>query len=151
MINTLTIWGAVFLVGMLITHFLSIDPWVAWVAWLVLFFVTNTLVERALKKVPREINHMWMVVNILGVLLTVAFLSGTVPFDESQLMSIWLFLMGAALFANAHQTKNPEHMFIGLVWIAFGLVIPMWFSSIPFLIGGLVLGLPLVIGGLLKK
>lgn len=151
MINTLMAWGFVFLIGMLGTHFLGIDPYIAWMVWLVVFFVTIVLVERAQKKVPREISHMWHVVNILGVLLTIAFISGTISFDESKIMSVWLFIMGAAMFANAHQMKNPEHIFTGLLWIAFGLVIPMWFQDIPFLVGGLVLGLPLVIGGLLKK
>lgn len=151
MISTLMVWGFVFLVGMLATHYLGIDPWIAWSVWLVIFAVTNVLVERAQKKVPREISHMWHVVTILGVLITVAFISGTISFDESKVMAVWFFLMGAAMFANAHQLRNPEHIFIGLVWIAFGLVTPLWFQNSPFLIGGLVLGLPLVVSGLLKK
>lgn len=151
MTNAMIVWGLVFLVGMLATHFLNVDPYYAWIAWLVIFFFGNVLLGKTMKKAPREIMHMWLVVNVLGALLTIAFLTGTIQFDESKVMAIWFFLMGAATFAGAHQTKNPEQISIGLMWIAVGIVLPIWFGSVPFLIGGLFFGLPLVIGSLLKR
>lgn len=151
MTSAMIAWGFLFLIGMLATHFLGIDPWTAWIAWLIIFVVGNIAVGMAMKKTPREIVHMWHVVNVLGALLTIAFLSGVLQFDESKIMSIWLFIMGAAMFAGAHQQKQPEQIFVGLLWIAVGIVLPIWFSGAPFLIGGLVFGLPAVIGGLLKK
>ncbi len=151
MTNVMIGWGLVFLIGMLATHFLGIDPWIAWVVWLVVFFFGNIVVGKMMKKGPREIGHMWMVVNVLGALLTIAFLTEAITFDESKVMAIWFFLMGAAVFAGAHQMKNPEQIFVGLLWIAVGIVLPVWFSGAPFLLGGLVFGLPPVIGGLLKK
>jgi len=151
MTNAMIAWGMIFLIGMLATHFMGIDPWIAWIAWLVIFFFGNVLIGKAMKKTPREIGHMWMVVNILGALLTIAFLTGTLQFDESKIMSIWLFIMGAAVFAGAHQMKNPEQIFVGLLWIATGIVLPIWFSGATFLVGGLIFGLPPVISGLLKK
>ena len=151
MTNAMIVWGIVFLVGMLGTQFLIGDLWFAWLVWLPIFFFGNILVGLKMGKVPREINHMWMVVNVLGALLTIAFLTDTISFDESKVMAIWFFLMGAAVFAGAHQMKNPEQIFLGLTWIAVGIVLPIWFSSVPFLIGGLFFGLPPVISGLLKK
>lgn len=151
MTNALIVWGLVFLIGMLATHFLQVDTFAAWIAWLIIFFFGNMLVGKAMKKSPREIMHMWLVVNVLGALLTIAFLTGTIEFDASKIMAIWFFLMGAATFAGAHQMKNPEQIFLGLLWVAVGIILPIWFTSVPFLIGGLFFGLPPVIGGLLKK
>lgn len=151
MTNAMIAWGLVFLIGMFATHFLGIDSWMAWVAWLVIFFFGNIIVGKTMKKAPREIMHMWMVVNILGALLTIAFLTYTVDFDASKIMGIWLFLMGSALFAGAHQLKNPEQLFMGLMMVAAGIITPIWFSNAPFLIGGLFFGLPPLISSLLKK
>ena len=149
--NPLIAWGLVFLVGMLATHYMGIEPKVAWVVWLVIFFVGNMLVGKAMKKTPRNIVHMWMVVNILGALMTLAFLAGTLPFNATHIMAVWLVLMGAAVYAGAHENKDPEGVFIGLLWFATGIILPLWLPATPFLIGGLVLGLPYVVGGLLKK
>lgn len=151
MTNVMIVWGLVFLVGMFATHYLGVDPWTSWVAWLAVFFFGNIIVGKMMGKAPREITHMWMVVNVLGALLTIAFLTNTIAFEESKVMAIWFFLMGAAVFAGAHQAKNPEQIFMGLLWIATGIVLPTWFADSSFLIGGLVFGLPPVIGGLLKK
>lgn len=151
MTNALIVWGLVFLIGMLATHYLVADLWLAWIGWLVIIFVANAIVGKSMKKSPREIVHMWHVVNILGILLTIAFLTETIAFDASKVMAVWFFLMGAATFAGAHQMRNPEQIFVGLLWVVAGIVLPIWFSSVPFLIGGLLFGLPPVIGGLLKK
>lgn len=151
MTNVMIVWGLVFLVGMFATHYMGVDPWTAWVAWLAVFFFGNMMVGKMMGKSPREIVHMWAVVNILGALITIAFLTNTIVFEESKVMAIWLFLMGSAMFAGAHQMKNPENIFVGLLWIATGIVLPTWFADSSFLIGGLVFGLPHVIGGLLKK
>lgn len=149
--NPLIVWGFVFLIGMLATHFLGVDLWMAWIAWLIIFFFGNLLVGRAMKKTPRNIGHMWMVVNILGALITIAFLTDTIAFNASYIMTIWFFIMGAAVYAGAHEKRDPEGVFIGLLWIAVGILTPLIFADVPFLIGGLVFGLPFVIGGLLKK
>jgi len=152
MTNVLIVWGLVFLVGMFATHYMGIDPWTAWVIWLAVFFFGNVAIDKLAKgKKVREIGHMWHVVNILGVLITVAFLTGTLSFDSSKVMSVWLLLMGAAVFAGAHQSKNVEQMFMGLLWFGVGIVLPTWFADAPFIVGGLVFGLPPVIGGLMKK
>lgn len=151
MTNVLITWGLVFLVGMLATHFLQIDTWIAWAVWTAVFFIGNMLVGMTMKKTPREVVHMWHVVNVLGVLLSIAFLADTIAFDPAKIMAIWLFIMGAAMFAGSHQTKNPEGIFVGLLWISMGIMTPLIFAEVPFLIGGLVIGLPFVIGGLLKK
>ena len=149
--NPLIVWGFVFLVGMLATHFLNIDSWTAWTGWLIIFFVGNILVGKKMKKTPKQIEHMWMVINVLGALLTIAFLADTIAFDATHIMSMWLFIMGAGVYAGGHFKKDPESMFIGMLWIAVGIVLPTIFASVPFLIGGLVFGLPFVIGGLMKK
>lgn len=151
MTNAMITWGLVLLVGMLATHFLGIDQWTAWVVWLVVIFVGSILLGRTMKKAPRDIMHMWMVVNLLGALLTIAFLAGTIEFDASKVMAIWFILFGAASFAGAHATKNTEQIFMGLMMLGVGIALPVWFNSVPFLVGGLFLGLPHVISGLLKK
>jgi len=151
MANALIAWGLVFLVGMLATHYSGVDLWQAWVAWLVIFFFGNMMVGKHMKKMPKQLSHMWIVVNVLGALLTIAFLAGTIEFDATKLMAIWFFIMGSAVFAGSHFSRDPEGMFIGFLWVAVGITLPLWFASVPFLIGGLVFGLPFVIGGLMKK
>jgi hypothetical protein len=152
MTNIQIVWGLVFLIGMFATHYMGVDSWTAWVVWLAVFFFGNIAVDKLMKgKKVMEIKHMWHVVNILGVLITIAFLTNTLVFDSAKVMSVWLILMGGAVFAGAHQSKNVEQIFMGLLWVATGLVLPSWFADVPFLIGGLVFGLPPVISGLLKK
>ena len=92
-----------------------------------------------------------MMTTVLGSILTIFYLMNLIPFDGSQILAIWLFVMGASLFVGGHEGKMPGQASLGLVWLVFGLITPIWFAGNFFLIGGLILGLPSIIGGLMMK
>ena len=66
-------------------------------------------------------------------------------------MILFFVLFGAAMFASAHEMKMSSGVTWGLIYVALGIVYPLWFVTAPFLAAGLILGLPMLIESSVKK
>jgi len=65
-------------------------------------------------------------------------------------MSLWLLLLGAAIYSEGHARNNQPHIYSGLVVVVAALLVP-GFGSSYFLAGALFVGLGGLINGLLAK
>lgn len=152
--NVMLVIGLIYLVGLAASHYLlqSVSETTLWWAWLVLFIVTWVGMSKAMKKQSsKEMQGAWTIALVLGVVLTGVQLLGVIPFNGASLLGIWLLLSGGPLFAGGYDRKMSSWVALGLVYVAFGLVTPAWFPNSYFLIGALLLGLPMVVGGAVRK
>ena len=111
-------------------------------------------------------KELWMFTSIFGIVATFIilyvgpYLGAVVPttaagmMDLGQiLLSIWLIVFGAAMFVTGWEMKWNVHMWIGLFWLISALHFVTSINAGPnsYLHFGLVVGLPFVIYGLIRK
>jgi len=96
------------------------------------------------------INSAWKVGTALYVVLIATMLLGLWPGNASVFFAIFLFINGALIFASGNDMKRADWVAYGLYTIALGIAYPTWFSTAPFLAAGLILGVPLLVGTLMK-
>ncbi|MBI4174939.1 MAG: hypothetical protein HY517_04810 [Candidatus Aenigmarchaeota archaeon] len=148
----LTVWGIVLLVVFAGAHYLSASfnaAWL-WVAVAIIIILLNAWVGKQMKGSPKGSKETWMSLSAFGFLSTLAVASGLVPVDVSWLMSLWLLLIGAALFSEGHSRNNQMNVYSGAV-IAVASLFVSGFGSWYFMAGALFLGLLGLINGLLAK
>jgi|GEM_PF-2130646 len=141
-------WGLVLLVGLWISDYASqiFPAGYVWAAWGIILPLGNFAVGKTMRGAPREVNVLWKQTNVLIFLLTLGVALVVAPANTTVVVSLWLLLMGAALFAGCMYIKNPSDMMLGAFYLIASLMVPAFFS--PFIGAAVLLGLPLVIRGL---
>lgn len=150
-----TIWGLVLLFGFTATHFLVLSGYPVWMfllLWSFLLFISMYIsAHEVMKKWPQDVNATWQTMTVLGILLTILFLSNLIKIDYSLIMSMWLALMGLAMLATGAKMSWPESIATGGLWIFFALLVPQYFTNSYFLLAGFIFGIPLIFVGHLSK
>lgn len=150
-----TIWGLVLLFGFTATHFLVLSGYPIWMfllLWAFLLFISMYIsAHEVMKKWPQDVNATWQTMTVLGILLTILFLSNLIKIDYSLVMSMWLALMGLAMLATGVKMSWPESIATGGLWIFFALLVPQYFTNSYFLLAGFIFGIPLIFVGHLSK
>lgn len=150
-----TIWGLVLLFGFTATHFLVLSGYPIWMfllLWAFLLFISMYVsAHEVMKKWPQDVNATWQTMTVLGLLLTVLFLSNLIKIDYSLIMSTWLALMGLPMLATGIKMGWPESVATGGLWLFFALLVPQYFTNTYFLLAGFVFGIPLIFVGHLSK
>ena len=144
------LWALVYLIGLIGTQFL-VDVGVLsivsaeWV-WLVILVIAGVMVDSIMGLRWTGSNRtLWMMLNGLFIVLSVTMVLSFWPGNESVLFALYFVLNGAGMLASGFEMRNNMWLGIGAVHLAFGLVLPTWFAAAPFLVSGLVLGVPLLI------
>ncbi len=148
----LTVWGLVLLIVFAGAHYLSASysaQWL-WVAVAVIIILLNVWVGKQMKGAPKGSEATWMSLAAFGFITTLLVAGRVVPVDLSWLMSLWLLLLGAGIYAEGHARNNHAHVFGGLVMAVSSLFVP-GFGSWYFMAGALFLGLFGLITGLVAK
>jgi hypothetical protein len=150
-----TIWGIVLLFGFTATHFLVLSGYpiyVFFILWgFVLFISMYISAHEVLKKWPQDVETMWKTMTIMGLLLTILFLTNLMKVDYSLIMSVWLALMGLSMLATGLRMNWAESVATGGLWLFFSLVVPTYFPNSYFLLAGFVFGIPMVFVGHFSK
>jgi len=150
-----TIWGIVLLFGFTATHFLVLagyPMYVFFVLWGFLLFLSMYIsAHEVMKKWPADVNTAWKTMTVMGILLTLLFLTNLITVDYSLIMSMWLALMGISMLATGLRMNWAESMATGGLWIFFALVVPTYFQNSYFLLAGFLFGIPLIFVGHLSK
>jgi len=150
-----TIWGIVLLFGFTATHFLVLQGYPIYVFLLlwgfVLFISMYISAHEIMKKWSQDIETMWRTMTILGLLLTILFLTNLLQVDYSLIMSVWLALMGLSMVATGLRMNWAESIASGGMWLFFSLMIPTYFTNSYFLLAGFLFGIPMIFIGHLSK
>lgn len=147
----LTAWGVVLLVLFGAAHYLVpsyISEAYMWVAIAVILLVLNALIGKKMKSSEGS-KTTWMQLSAFGFITTLIVAFGVVPVSVSWLMSLWLLLIGAAIYSEGHANNMQMHNYWGLVLVIASLFVP-GFTSWYFMAGALFLGLGGLIGGLVQ-
>lgn len=149
----LTIWGLVLLVVFGGAHYLAAGGYNAaylWVAVAVIIILLNAWTGKQMKGAPKGSAQTWMSLSVFGLLATLAVVSGLLPLALPVLMSLWLLLLGAAIFSEGHSRNGQMSVYWGLVTAFSALFIPA-FGQWYFMAGALFLGLFGLINGYMSK
>ncbi len=149
----LTVWGLVLLLVFAGAHYLSAmysAQWL-WIAIAVIIIALGMWVGKQLMKgAAKGSKETWMSINIFGLLTTLAVAFGVIPVDLSWLMSLWLLLLGAAIYSEGHSRNSQMSISAGLIIIVSSLFVP-GFGAWYFMAGALFIGLLGLINGYLSK
>lgn len=140
-------WGLVLLVGFWASDYLlgtGFSEAYLWIAWAIIFNILNYAVGKTMKKTPKEIGTLWMMGGVFGFLVTIVVAMNVVDLPFFWLMSLWLILMGAALFTGGHKMNNPGSIMMGIIYLFAALFVP---TAGYFTYGALVFGLLGLISG----
>jgi hypothetical protein len=150
-----TIWGIVLMFGFTATHFLVLAGYpiyMFFILWGFLLFISMYVTaHEVMKKWPQEVNSTWQTMTVLGILLTLLFLTNLIKVDYSLIMSMWLAVMGLSMFATGMRMNWPESIATGGLWLFFALIVPQYFTNYYFLLAGFVFVIPLIFIGHLSK
>lgn len=151
----LTIWGLVLLIVFAAANYASatVNPAYLWVGVAVIIVLLNMWMGKAMKSVPKGMTEVWMSVTVFGFITTLVYalwLSPTASMPLSWLMSFWMLLMGAAMFAGGHAGGDHGQMYCGVFLAFVSLSVPA-FGQWYFLAGALFVGFFAFINGLLAK
>ena len=126
------------------------EAWI-WVALAIILLIMNFWVGKTFKKTPKESESVWLALSVFGFITTLAVAFAVVPVQLSWLMSLWLLLMGAAIWVGSHMAQDGLGMFVGLTVLFSSLFAP-GFGASYLLAGALFLGfLGIVHGYLMEK
>lgn len=150
-----SIWGLVLLFGFTATHFMVLSGYplyIFFILWGFLLFISMYISAReVMKKWPKDVETTWKTMTVIGLLLTILFLSNLIKVDGSLIMSTWLALMGISMLATGLRMNWAESMATGGLWLFFSLIVPAYFTNSYFLLAGFVFGIPMIFVGHLSK
>jgi len=151
----LAVWGIIYLVGLAASHFLlqgGSSEAALWWVWLILFAISWVTLGRSMKKqTSKQMQGVWTLSLVVAILFTLAYLGGILRFEGGAIMAVWFLLQAGPLIAGGLENKHSPQVTHGLILLAFGLVLPLWYATSYFLVGAVLLGLPLLAGGLMTK
>ncbi|MBI2578320.1 MAG: hypothetical protein HYW26_01270 [Candidatus Aenigmarchaeota archaeon] len=150
----LTAWGVVLLLLFAGAHYLAAGgynvSWL-WIGIAVVINILNMWVGKQMKGSPKGMMAVWMSAGLFGFLATLAIAFEVIPLSAAVLMSLWLLLLGAAMFAGGHAAHNPLSDYAGLVLVVSSLFVPAFGSQWQFMAGALLLGVFGIVNGYLAK
>lgn len=150
----LTVWGVVLLLVFAGAHYLALAgynvAWL-WVGLAVVINLANMWTGKQMKGSPKGMKEVWMAAGLFGFLATLAVAFEVVPVSTAWLMSLWLLLLGAAMFAGGHASHNPLSDYAGLVLVVSSLFVPAFGSQWQFMAGALFLGVFGIVNGYFAK
>lgn len=144
---SLVAWGIVLLIAFAGAHWLlanGIGAAALWIGVAIVTLIMNWVVGRSFKKKMNA--EVWMALAVFGFITTLAVAFQFVPVSMAVLMSLWLLLTGAALFAGSHKGGEALSLFAGLVMIVAALIVPA-FGDGYFLAGAVFMGFLGVVHG----
>src|SRR3989338_3471067 len=147
----LTVWGLVLLVAFTGAHYMAGSYSAAWL-WVgiaVVIILLSAWVGKNMKA-SKGSTETWMALSVFGFITTLVVAFGLISVSMSWLMSLWLLLLGAAIYSEGHARNNQPHIYSGLVVVVAALLVP-GFGSSYFLACALFVGLGGLISGLLAK
>ena len=148
----LVLWGLVVLAGFAATHWAvgagAVQEAYAWIGWAVILNILNWYVGKGMKG-DAGTAMAWKVFGAFGFLTTLVIaLTGWAPLW--WLMSLWLLLMGAMMYSSTHEKTDATMMAGSLVYM-FSALFVSGFGANYWLVGGVILGLPAILHGLVWK
>jgi hypothetical protein len=150
-----TIWGIVLLFGFTVTHFMVLAGYpiyVFFLLWGFLLFISMYIsAHEVMKKWPEDVNTAWKTMTVMGLLLTILFLTNLIRVDYSIIMSTWFALMGLSMLATGLRMNWGESIATGGLWLFLSLLVPTYFTNSYFLLAGFGFGIPLIFVGHLSK
>jgi len=150
-----TIWGIVLLFGFTATHFLALGGYPLYLFFIfwgfILFISMYITAHEVMKKWPNDVNTAWKSMTVMGILLTILFLTNLIKVDYSLIISVWFALMGISMLSTGLRMNWTESIATGGLWLFFSLIIPQYFTNSYFLLAGFVFGVPLIFVGHLSK
>ena len=145
----MTVWGVVLLIVFAAAHY-AVPGYISaaymWVVLAIIMIALNMWVGKSMKDVAAASKSVWMSVTIFGFLTTLVVAFGFVPVDVSWLMSLWLLLIGGAIFSEGHTSNMQMMSYSGLV-IAVASLFVSGFGTWYFMAGALFFGLLGLING----
>lgn len=136
-----------------------------WFAGAIIFVVLLWAIAYSVmpKKPPADVSQFWMFVSAFAIVATFIvsylgpYLGAVLPASPAALtplvLSFWLVVFGAAMFVGGWNSKNSVQTWIGVFWLfsALHFVTAVGTGPNSYLHFGLVVGLPHIIDGLIKK
>ena len=161
----LVVWGLLLLIGFLATHFIafSADPVYViplWVIIAALGLVYSKGCCCAKSRFGRKCeccfcscNGIWAIALAEGIVLTVAIMIQLLAISQFYILSVWLLAMGSAAVAESLMKKKAIELQLGLFWLFSAVFFPFVsnYQGASLLIGALVMGVPLILAGIVKK
>jgi len=159
----LAVWGLLLLIGFLATHYLvfSYDYTYIPAVWVVLAVVGVACSRgcfcckkkgRLGRKCSCCCSGAMAVAAAEGVILTAAIVMQLVAISPFYILSVWLLVIGAAAVADG-MNGSPLKTQLGLFWLFSAVFFPFVtnYQGSSLLIGALVMGVPLMLAGIVKK
>lgn len=154
--QTRLIWGLVYLVGLLATHYMLLqgsitDMFAQWL-WFLILIVSSMSVGKSFKmKWPANVDVSWKVTMSMFIILAGTMVLGVWAGGASVLFALFLLLNGGAKIASGHDMKNAIWTTMGFNDLALGIVYPAWFGASPYLAAALILGVPVLLSSMKMK
>ena len=88
-----------------------------------------------------------------GVVLTAAIMMEMLPISPFYILSAWLLAIGSTMVAQSLRKKHAIDMQLGAFWLFSAVFFPFVnnYQSSTFIIGAMILGIPMLIAGLVEK
>ena len=135
----------------------------AWFVGSIVFVVLLWAIAAVImpKKPAEEVKQFWMfvsafaivatfIVSYLGTSLGAVMPAGGADAWTPMVLGFWLVVFGGAMTVGGLSSKNNMQTWIGVLWL-FSSVVMAGIGANSYLHFGLVVGLPYIIDGLIKK
>jgi hypothetical protein len=160
----LAVWGILIFIGFIATQHLysysvSFIP-VAWVVLVAIGFAFGKTACRCKKDKNGKrtctcdcLSDIWVVGVLEGVVLTAAIMMEMLPISPFYILSAWLLAIGSTMVAQSLRKKHAIDMQLGAFWLFSAVFFPFVnnYQSSTFIIGAMILGIPMLIAGLVEK
>lgn len=149
----MTVWGLVLLIIFGGAHYAAQQGLLAanwlWIVIAIIFVIMNVAMGKKMKDAPKGSKETWLSITAFGFITTLIVALGYLPLPLWWLMSLWLLLFGAGLFAEGHAMNGHLWNYTGLVLVFAALFVSGFGDQWYFMAGALFLGLLGLINGLL--
>lgn len=149
------VWAVVMLIVFAGAHYatsMGYETAWTWIGIAVIINIMNYYVGRSgMKKAVKGVQEAWMSIGIFGLITTIIVALGFVPVSHLWLMSLWLLLIGAGIFATGLAAQTPLHTYSGVVLLISALFVPGFGDQWYFIAGALFFGLMGIINSGLVK
>ncbi len=156
----LAVWGLLVFIGFLATHYLVFSYSYVYVPilWIVLAILGVAYCKcgccsKKGKCKSCTVTDVWAVAAIEAIIVTAAIMMQLIPISPFYILSVWLLSLGAALVAESLRGNGAARMQLGIFWLFSGVLFPFVsnYQYSTFMIGALVMGIPLIAVGLAEK
>lgn len=150
----LAVWGLLVFIGFLVTHYMvfHFDSTYVIPLW-VLLAILGSAYSGCFKKKCSCCSGIWAMCAVESIILTFAILIQLIPISPFYILSIWLISIGSAMVVKSMTNKRAIEMQLGIFWLFSAVFFPFVnnYQYSTFLIGALVLGVPMMLAGILEN